>query len=50
MAYHRGEAIGFRTAPVRLLNQRLIAIVLTNRCEAKPLEIALTLLERSAEG
>jgi CubicO group peptidase (beta-lactamase class C family) len=44
-AYHTGETIGFRAAIVRLLDRRRTAIVLTNRDEATPIEIAWRLVE-----
>ena len=44
VAYHTGETIGFRTAIVRLLERHLTAVVLTNRSEAVPLDIAWALI------
>ncbi len=42
--YHTGETIGFRTAILRLPARQLTAIVLVNRNDATPLEIARALL------
>lgn len=42
---HTGETIGFRNALVRLPEERLTIVILTNRNEGSPLEIALALLE-----
>ena len=47
VAYHTGETIGFRTAIVRRLDARLTAIVLTNRSDAAPLELAKALIAQA---
>jgi len=44
LAYHTGDTIGFRTAIVRLLDLRATAVVLVNRSDANPLELAEALL------
>jgi len=44
VAYHTGETIGFRTAIVRYLATGLTAIVLANRSDARPLDLAKALL------
>jgi CubicO group peptidase (beta-lactamase class C family) len=43
-AYHTGDTVGFRTAIVRRLDMRLTAIVLANRSEATPLQLADALI------
>lgn len=44
LAYHTGDTVGFRTAIVRRLDQRATAVVLVNRSDANPLELAEALL------
>lgn len=45
---HTGESIGFRNAVVRVPDERVGVVVLTNRDEGVPLDIALAVLERIA--
>lgn len=47
---HTGETIGFRNALVRLPEERITVVVLTNRNEGAPLELALALLEAVSPG
>jgi CubicO group peptidase (beta-lactamase class C family) len=46
VAYHTGETIGFRTAIVRRLDTRRTAIVLANRSEAAPRDLAEALISQ----
>jgi CubicO group peptidase (beta-lactamase class C family) len=43
---HTGETMGFRNALVRFPDQHLAVVVLTNRNEGKPIEIALAIADR----
>jgi CubicO group peptidase (beta-lactamase class C family) len=45
---HTGESIGFRNALVRFPDQRLTVVVLTNRNEGHPYDIALAIAEAFA--
>ena len=42
--HHTGETIGFRNAVLRIPRERLAVVVLTNRNEGEPIEIARALL------
>ncbi len=44
--YHTGTTSGFRNAIIRIPSMRVTVIVLTNRSEAKPQELAERLLDR----
>jgi CubicO group peptidase (beta-lactamase class C family) len=45
LVQHDGTTIGFRSAVARLPEQRLAALVLTNRTHAEPMALALKLLD-----
>ena len=46
MISHTGETIGFRNAIVRFPDERLSVVVLTNRNEGQPLDLALAIVDR----
>ena len=46
MIWHSGESIGFRNIILRFPKQRLTVVVLTNRNELSPYQIALTIAHR----
>ena len=48
MLSHTGETIGFRNAVVRFPDQRLAVVVLTNRNEGEPFDIALKIADEFA--
>jgi hypothetical protein len=43
---HTGESIGFRNAIVRFPDEHLAIVVLTNRNEGEPFEIAMKIADR----
>jgi hypothetical protein len=46
VVFHTGETIGFRNALVRFPDQHLAVIVLTNRNEGMPYQIAVAIADR----
>ena len=46
IVFHTGETIGFRNALVRFPKERLSVVVLTNRNEGHPYDIALAIADR----
>ncbi|HEY3056746.1 MAG TPA: serine hydrolase domain-containing protein [Thermoanaerobaculia bacterium] len=47
---HTGESIGFRNALVRFPDQRISVVVLTNRNEGHPYDIAIVIADRIRNG